>query len=347
MKTVKQEKTKRWLIRFSHDKLFKAIFQILEVAMDCVKYFLPREVVESIDFSNFKLDNTHYISDKLKETVSDVVYRTSQKGSNGKVALALLWEHKSYPDPNICYQLHSYINGIWQKDMAQGQDKTGVISIVFYHGKTKWEKRKLSDDFPDLSPELKKSIPDFEYYLISIHDIPDALIASLKHKLLGALLLMFKKIDEAEFLEKNTEELFEYFANKPETTQIWRKFVTYFVVNAKLPAPKMLKTIKTILPPHIQSTAMTAYQSILEAGEAKGEARGIKEGEARGIKEGEARGKAEECKKNIKRMLLSGDISVPKIADIMEVSVSFVTEMRDALLRDGKTLNALVRDFNL
>ena len=330
VKTINRNKIRQ--SHHTHDKLFKVIFQILDSVIDCVRHLLPSKFAAGIDLSAFTLDDTHYVSGFLKETVSDVVWRTVQKDGTGNIALALLWEHKSYPDENICFQLNSYMNGIWQKDISEKRPKTAVIPIVFYHGKTPWDKQKMTDSFKDLAAEWQPFIPQFDYVLISVHDIPDDIILDLnKISALGALLLMFKKINDTEYLKNNAPKLFEYFANDPEKAELWRKFVAYFVYNANLEKQDTLNIIQTVLPPHIKSSAMTSYQSILDAG----------------VKEGEAKGETKERKKAIIRMLLRGLISVPDIADTMEVSISFVVEIRDALLSDGNTLPVLIRDFKI
>ena len=76
---------------------------------------------------------------------------------------------------------------------------------------------------------------------------------------------------------------------------------------------------------------MTAYQSAVN----KGKAEGLQEGEAK------------ERKKAVTRMLLCGTLSIPDIADAIEVPLSYVVEIRDTLLREGNMLAALVRDFKI
>ncbi len=72
---------------------------------------------------------------------------------------------------------------------------------------------------------------------------------------------------------------------------------------------------------------MTAYQSIREGG--------IEEGEI--IK----------SQKAVKRLLLHGTLSVPEIAHVIDVPITFVIEIRDKLLSEGNTLSTLVRDFKI
>ena len=139
--TLMKNKKRENRIYHSHDKLFKATFQDIDAAIDCVKYLLPPKIAKQIDLNNFTRDETHYVTRFLKEFMTDVVYNASQTGSDGKIALALLWEHKSNPEENICVQLHNYISARWQRDMMLNRPLTAVIPIVFYHGEDKWGKK--------------------------------------------------------------------------------------------------------------------------------------------------------------------------------------------------------------
>ncbi len=326
-----KHKKREPLIYHTHDKLFKATFQDVEAAIDCIKYLLPAKIAEQIDLNNFKQDETHYTTRFLKMLITDVVYQTSQIGTGKNIALALLWEHKSNPYENICVQLLNYMSAIWQRDLALGRPLTAVIPIVFYHGEEKWEKQKLIDKFEGLSLELHGFVPQFDYHLISVHDIPDTEIFKLsKTTLLGTLLLMFKKIYDTNFLKKHKSKIFEFFRNNPEKSDLYFKFALYFVNNAQLQDEAIIETINSF-PKKIKSSAMTTH---LTFGERK-----LKEGIKEGIKE--------ERKKNVTRLLLRGILSIPEIADVIEVPIAFVVEIRDALLSEGETLSDSMRDFKI
>ncbi len=149
--------------------------------------------------------------------------------------------------------------------------------------------------------------------------------------LLGVLMLQYKKAKDEDFTRKNGEHFVNFFKDHPEKRELFRTFVTYWLSQSKMKPEELIELINNYLSAENKSDTMTAYQSLIN----------------RGIAEGKAEGKAEEKTKAATRMLLRGLLSVPDIADIMEVPISFVTDIRDALLRDGHTLTELVRDFKI
>ena len=320
----------------AHDKLFKATFQYVEAVVELVNFLFTREEAAVIDTEHLKLDTTHSISNGLQEFFSDVIYSTKQKGSKRNVLITLLLEHKSAPDIFVLVQLLNYMVSIWLKDIAAKRPLTVVIPVIFYHGKRKWKKKPFSDLFPGASPAFKKFMLEFDYQLLSVHQTPDEIIRALSaDTLLGALMLTYKKIGDHDFAKNHAEEFFGFLKNSSHKIDLLRIFVKYFIHNANLTNEEIPKIIKKAIPSPIESDAMTAYQSIIKAG--------IKEG----IKEGEVLGAMVKSQKTVERLLLRGILSIPEIADIVEVSVSFVLDIRDELLKDGKILSALVRNFKI
>src|SRR5690625_3721170 len=72
-----------------------------------------------------------------------------------------LFEHKSYEEKNISFQLLKYMIEIWENKL--NKEKTDelpiVIPLVVYHGKQKWNiKRTLGDlllGYSNLSPNIQ------------------------------------------------------------------------------------------------------------------------------------------------------------------------------------------------
>ena len=315
-----------------HDALFTGVFQEKEAVIDLALRAFPKELLDLIDLDKLKQDTNNYVSSELAKTFSDVVWRTSQKGGNSKVAIALLFEHKSYQPKDIFVQLIHYMSSIWLRDVAARKPLTIIIPIVFYHGKTKWKKKLFFESFKNLSLVFKKFIPEFEYILFEVFQTPDRTIIEMSNEhLLGALMLQFKKAGDADFIRKYQKNLFKYFDKHPEKRELLRIFVSYLFSQAPMENEEFIDLINNSLSSEIKSETMTAYQSTLNKGKA----------------EGKAEGKVEERKKVITRMLVRGLFTVPGIADAMEESVSFVVEIRDALLQEGNKLPALVRDFKI
>ncbi len=93
----------------SHDDFIRNILSNKEIAVDYFKNYLPDFVRERLDFSELiQLPDT-YLSDDLKNTMSDIVYSCRLKGTEATVKVSLLIEHKSHPDKYTPVQIGGYI----------------------------------------------------------------------------------------------------------------------------------------------------------------------------------------------------------------------------------------------
>jgi predicted transposase/invertase (TIGR01784 family) len=94
-----------------HDVFFKQTFSIKEHAVDYLRHVLPDEINDGVDYSSLCLENSSYVDDQLSEHFSDMVYSCFY----GKIIIkvALLFEHKSYPDHNLPRQLNKYMVKIY------------------------------------------------------------------------------------------------------------------------------------------------------------------------------------------------------------------------------------------
>ena len=68
-------------------------------------------------------------------------------------------------------QLNRYMNNVWYEEQKQGKELSVVISIVIYHGKTKWEKFPMLTYFGNPHQSLHKFTPQFDYLLFDLNQI--------------------------------------------------------------------------------------------------------------------------------------------------------------------------------
>ena len=61
----------------SHNKLFVAAFKQKETIIDYLTTFFPKHLTAKMNLDELELDNTNYVTRKMKEFFSDVVYRTT------------------------------------------------------------------------------------------------------------------------------------------------------------------------------------------------------------------------------------------------------------------------------
>ena len=130
---------------------------------------------------------------------------------SGSPALVyILFEHKSYPDAMVAFQLLRYVIAIWQRYLTDGGRKPLplIIPMVVYHGAEPWN---VPVDFAALfEPDeaLAGIVPDFRYFLSDLgaqadHELSRfALLRSglmaLKHATRGSGIVSIEAIVTAE-----------------------------------------------------------------------------------------------------------------------------------------------------
>jgi predicted transposase/invertase (TIGR01784 family) len=126
------------------------------------------------------LEKDSFVDEKLRSHFSDLVYRAGTTlGSN--VTVALLLEHKSYPDPWVAFQVLKYCERFWEKELQETGKLSPILPLVVYHGTESWTvatqfARKLEGmQTADtaLAQELGRYVPDFEYYLVNLTSLKD------------------------------------------------------------------------------------------------------------------------------------------------------------------------------
>ncbi len=181
-----------------HDNYFKSIFKKKENVRDFLSAALPDKVTKYIDFNKIEIDDSGYISNEVKGYFSDIVVRSKMKGKRERDEIPLdvyiLFEHKSYEDKHVYFQLLRYMYLMWQEDMREGRRLRVIIPFVFYHGRSRW---KLSRDFRDVfevEDEMKEYLLNYRYVLFDTNDEDMFRRVSEKVRdniiLLGKILLM-------------------------------------------------------------------------------------------------------------------------------------------------------------
>jgi hypothetical protein len=130
---------------------------------------------------------------------------------SGSPALVyILFEHKSYPDAMVAFQLLRYVIAIWQRYLTDGGGKPLplIIPMVVYHGAEPWN---VPVDFAalfDPDEALAGIVPGFRYFLSDLgaqadHELSRfALLRSglmaLKHATRGSGIVSIEAIVTAE-----------------------------------------------------------------------------------------------------------------------------------------------------
>jgi predicted transposase/invertase (TIGR01784 family) len=267
-----------------HDKLFKEVFQDKDNAVDFIQGIISKELLNHLDLSTLKLDNTTYVTDQLEQYYSDIVYTCLHAGN--KLEIAILFEHKSY---NVKYphiQLLQYIINIWTLSIKQNKPLKIVLPILLYHGKEKWDYRSVYDYFANLSGHFKVFIPAFDYILVDLSQYKDQqlIYEMFKQKILITTLLLMKNIYNKEKLKKYLKEyisvckmLFESKQNE----RYLKTIVTYLLYGSGLQVDCIIETMKSVSEKGGQ-LAMSTATKLIKMGELKGMEKGIEKGIEKG-----------------------------------------------------------------
>jgi len=146
----------------SHDGFFRKLMSERQTAQDYLATFLPENLKGVIDFESLEQDAESYIDEKLKASMSDVVFKADTKQGFG-INFCFLFEHKSYIDEKAPFQILHYIGSAMLKRAFNKEPQRLIIPILFYHGEAPWDYESIGEKFSALDEELKMYLPRFDY----------------------------------------------------------------------------------------------------------------------------------------------------------------------------------------
>ena len=114
-----------------HDKFFRESFSHKAVAQDFLQQYLPAEIVAKLDFRTLKIEKDSFIEKELQPHFSDMLYTVNYRQQ--PLQVYLLFEHKSYTDSLIAFQLLTYLVKIWgqyRKQHPEARTLPVVLPLV-------------------------------------------------------------------------------------------------------------------------------------------------------------------------------------------------------------------------
>lgn len=189
-----------------HDKFFKETLGNVSTAKDFLIHYLPENIISVIDINTIDLQKDSFINEELEESFSDLLFKVEVHNREGY--LYFLFEHKSYSDKRIAFQLLKYMVEIWEAKMnkEEAKDLPIIIPLVIHHGRSSWRIPSnlgaMLDGYEELQEDLKVYVPNFEYLL---YDLSAYAEEDIKGKAQTRILLtLFRDI-----FTKNNDELLE------------------------------------------------------------------------------------------------------------------------------------------
>ncbi len=269
-----------------HDKFFKETLGDVSVAQDFIHHYLPEEILGIIDISSISPEKDSFITKDLEEYFSDLLFSVTMNGEEGY--LYFLFEHKSYEEKNISFQLLKYMIEIWENKL--NKEKTDelpiVIPLVIYHGRQKWSMARTLGDllvgYNNLAPNIQKYVPNYEYLLFDFSFFGGEEIQG------NIQLRVFLDVLKHIFV-KDVEHLIvvlESASNDVEENLLEIAFfntIIKYIMNARDDLPK--EEVAKRLTDKGREIFMSVADQLRKEGEIKGIEKGIQEGEIKGKKE--------------------------------------------------------------
>ena len=154
-----------------HDRLFKRVMSDEANVRQFIKEFLPKDISSQIGLKEMKLIPTEKIKGYNKYYMDIAV---ECHISNTKGQLYFVFEHKSYPDPGVLLQILSYMTVTWDEQKKKNVPLTPIIPVVIYHGSSSWNiTTHFQGQFDSLNETIKPYIPEFNYVLVDLTQIPN------------------------------------------------------------------------------------------------------------------------------------------------------------------------------
>ena len=301
-----------------HDAFFKQYLSQPTVAADFMRHHLPAEVTALLDLSQLRLEKDSFVDEKLRSYFSDLIYTTVTKPTETTtatpVSIALLAEHKSYPDMWVDFQVLRYKVGYWVREFeaieaAQKKQRTientrlspsrttltPIIVLLVYHGQATWQiplrfARHLTGmEDPDapLAQVMGRYVPDFEPHFVNISTLADE---AIRGEVATRLLVTVLKYIFREGLDGHLDEILAMASEvlqQPSGLEMVMALLRYISRSAvKLDRAEITQKLLTYLPKEGGVLMETLAQEWIEEGKSIGFDLGKKEGIDVGKREG-------------------------------------------------------------
>ena len=283
-----------------HDHFFGKAFSQPALVRDFIESYLPKTITEQLDLETLTLQSSSFIDEALQEQFSDMLYRTRSK--EGKpLYIYLLFEHKSYPERWVAYQLLGYLMAIWEqwltelRELRKKQPRGSkeplrlvpIIPIVVYHGSKRWEVDKQFTALIDAPKEWEPWLPSFEYLVTDLSTVANETIVGTA--MTRFVLRLLRHAREQTLLEKLPDILAEltHFADADMVMHLLTIGITYMMqVRRDIQVEDYQRALRQARLPQGERIMMSLADQLIEEGRQEGLEEGRQEGLEEGLQEG-------------------------------------------------------------
>jgi hypothetical protein len=205
-----------------HANFFQKVFSRHDVARDFICNYLPEKLVKQLDLNTLELDRESFVDILLSATQSDLVFKVKRKDGK-KLLIYILFEHKSFVDRWVLFQLLGYsvriserereIQSVERKKKRQANleqdlpENTGiekecitvVLPVIMYHGQKDWNVDENLSAVYCSADSFVNYVPEFDFELIDLSSFKDHQITGNVY--LRVAMLVMKHYNSDQFDE--------------------------------------------------------------------------------------------------------------------------------------------------
>lgn len=315
-----------------HDKYVRESFSDPHRAAASLQTILPNDLKGLLNFTTLEVLQESYVDEALSEYFSDLVFEIQlHSPSDKKIAVSLLFEHKSKPDKNVLMQVGFYLFAHYHKCILEKTPLIPVIPIIYYQGKRKWKVPKLTNLFDKYPLAIQNYMPEINHIFVALHQVPDETLLAMQNTMMAVSMITQKWRHNPIKMASDIIRVFTLFQNEFEDRNFLQQTFVY-MLSASDVKPEDVKKIIESIPSTIKEDIMTTYARIAQENIQIGEQIGIQKGEQIGIQKGEQIGIE---KKQTEVILKSFDHGIPMLM-ISEITGLSVDEVREILKKHSR-----------
>jgi predicted transposase/invertase (TIGR01784 family) len=315
-----------------HDQFFKELMTQPGVACAFLRERLPEAVTALFTEFEPRLESGSFVDPEFRSHHSDLLFSLDLK-SGDPALIYILFEHKSYPDAMVAFQLLRYVIAIWYRYLSGGGGKPLplIIPMVVYHGAEPWNVPLGFSALFDPEEALAGIVPDFRYFLSDLG-------AQADHELSRFALLRSGLMA----LKHATRDADIVSIEAIVTAEIWHDLFCGVVIKyifkafRKIDRDEVMRLLTRIEEKAGSVMVSNIAQEWIDEGKALGLLQGVAEGMAQGVAEGMARGEARLLTRQLTRRFgtLPADVTAR-----MEDADTYTLEAWADRLLDARTLD--------
>ncbi len=270
-------------IRPRHDQFMKYLMKDLSFTKAFLDFLLPDHFRRGLNLSGIQDAKSSFVDEQLSEHFADAVFEVPYKDTpKEKANLVILFEHKSYKDEQLPYQLLRYLSNGYIHQIINGQAKMPIITVIFYHGKHKWNLQKIRSGFSDVHTPHLSYVPEMSWIFINTNDLDEATLLQLTNTLVRSVLLTQKYSHNVPAL---IERIGTIIAPLQDINPSLRVTILLYL-SSLVPVKDDIITIIHQKDPQMAEEFISFYDFYMQQAEEKGMEKGIEKGMKKGIEKG-------------------------------------------------------------